>query len=66
LAGDFVWDGGSGDTLRNMEAVCACELAAYFRTPEGGAAANLEMIKADVEEMNARDRAYISGQSLAG
>lgn len=57
LAGDFAWD-GSSDTLTNIEAVCACELAAHFRTPEGGAAANLDSVKRDIDQSNVQDSAH--------
>lgn len=56
LAGDFIWK-GSTDTLTRMVATCACELAAHFRTPNGGAAANLAAVEADIDAMNAKDKA---------
>jgi hypothetical protein len=45
LAGDFLWDGGR-DALEAFEAKCACELAAYFRSPSGGIEADLAKTQA--------------------
>ncbi|MEZ4373114.1 MAG: hypothetical protein AB7K71_23560 [Polyangiaceae bacterium] len=54
LAGDFAWD-GRDDTLANLEGMCACELAAYFRGVNSGIGASLDAVVGEIEQSNLHD-----------
>jgi hypothetical protein len=53
LAGDFHWR-CAGDRLE-LAAICACELAAYFRGPQGGIGVDHEKVRAHMAELNKKE-----------
>jgi hypothetical protein len=54
LAGDFTWEGAT-DTLTGMAAKAACELAVYFRRPNGGIGIDSKSLEKAIDLWNAQD-----------